>query len=127
MGNNVGGIFGAICTTLGVVLPSFIIILIVAFVLSKFLKNRFVKGALNGVRPIVLALILYTATIFTIRIMLYGGNALYSQQINFDIKALGVLLIATSVLFVYKKVYKKSLNTLLVLLLTGALGLIAYI
>ena len=126
VGNNVGGILGAICTTLGVVLPSFIIILIVAFVLSKFLKSKYVKGALAGVRPIVLALILYTAAILLIRILLFGGNALYSQQITFDTKALGILLITSGILVVYKLFNKKSLNTLLVLLLTAVLGLIVY-
>ena len=126
VGNNVGGILGAICTTLGVVLPSFIIILIVAFVLSKILKSKYVKGALAGVRPIVLALILYTAAILLTRILLFGGNALYSQQITFDTKALGILLITSGILVVYKLFNKKSLNTLLVLLLTAVLGLIVY-
>ena len=126
VGNKVGGVFGAICTTLGVVLPSFIIILIVAFVLSKFLKNRYVKGALNGVRPVILALILFTAFSFLFRTVLYGGNALFSQDIEFDRKALCLLLVVSGLLVVYKNVNKKSLNTLSVLLLTAVLGLIIY-
>ena len=53
VGNKVGGVLGSVCTTLVVVLPSFIIILLVAFVLSKFINNKYVKGALNGVRPVI--------------------------------------------------------------------------
>ena len=126
VGSRVGGVLGSICTTLGVVLPSFIIILIVAFVLSKFLKNRYVQGALTGVRPIVLALILFTAFSFLFRTILYGGNQLFSQDIEFDRKSLTLLLVVAGFLFVYKKVNKKSLNTLSVLLLTAVLGLIIF-
>src|SRR5574344_2034731 len=66
VGSQTGGIFGAICATLGVILPSFIIILIIAVLISRFMKNRFVRGALSGVRPIVLGLIFGTAIVFLI-------------------------------------------------------------
>lgn len=126
VGNKVGGVLGSVCTTLGVVLPSFIIILIVAFILSKFLKSKYVRGALNGVRPVVLALILFTAFSFLFRTVLYGGNALFSQEIDFDRKSLVLLLLMSGLLFVYKKANKKSLNTLSVLFITAVLGLIIF-
>jgi len=52
-----GSIFGSICATLGTVLPSFIIILIVARFFEKFKENKFVKGAMTGLRPTVVGLI----------------------------------------------------------------------
>ena len=52
-----GGFLGGICATLGVVLPSFIIILIVAKCYEKFKANRFVKGAMTGLKPAVIGLI----------------------------------------------------------------------
>ena len=57
VGSETAGIFGSICATLGVILPSFIIILIVAYIMNKFLNNKYVRGALDGVRPVILALI----------------------------------------------------------------------
>ena len=71
VGSQTAGILGAICSTIGVILPSFIIIILVSIILSKFLKNRFVKGALNGVKPVIIALILSTAIIFLTKIMLF--------------------------------------------------------
>lgn len=53
----VGSVLGSICATLGVVLPSFIIILIVARIFEAFKTNRFVKGAMTGLRPAVVGLI----------------------------------------------------------------------
>lgn len=52
-----GGFGGACCATLGVVLPSFLVILAVAKFFAAFQRNRLVKGALNGLRPAVIGLI----------------------------------------------------------------------
>ena len=52
-----GSIFGSFCATLGTVLPSFIIILLVAKFFEKFKENKYVKGAMTGLRPTVVGLI----------------------------------------------------------------------
>lgn len=52
-----GSLFGAACATLGVVLPSFIVILIVAKCYDKFKENRIVKGCMSGLKPAVVGLI----------------------------------------------------------------------
>lgn len=57
IGMKLGGILGALCTTLGVVLPSFIIILIVANFFRKFKENKYIKGIMDGLRPAAIGLI----------------------------------------------------------------------
>lgn len=57
VGTRMGGIFGAFCATLGVVLPSFVIILIVAKCFQKFKNSRVVSGCMSGLRPAVVGLI----------------------------------------------------------------------
>jgi len=52
-----GSIFGSACATLGVVLPSFIVILIVAKFYEKYKQSRIVKGCMNGLKPAVVGLI----------------------------------------------------------------------
>ena len=56
-GSVLAGIFGAFCATLGVVLPSFIIILIVAKCYDRFKESKLVKGAMTGLKPAVVGLI----------------------------------------------------------------------
>ena len=51
------GVLGAACATLGVVLPSFLVILIVAKCYEKFKENRIVKGCMSGLKPAVVGLI----------------------------------------------------------------------
>ena len=48
---------GAICTTLGTALPSFLIILTIAMFFSQFKDNPFVAAMFRGIRPAVVALI----------------------------------------------------------------------
>lgn len=48
---------GAICTTLGVALPSFAIILLIAMFFHRFQDNAVVASMFNGIRPAVVALI----------------------------------------------------------------------
>ncbi|MBQ1258777.1 MAG: chromate transporter [Clostridia bacterium] len=57
VGYKVCGFFGALVSTLGVVLPSFTIILIIASVLREFQNYKAVKYAFFGIRAGVLALI----------------------------------------------------------------------
>lgn len=57
VGSIVAGLPGAISATLGVVLPSFLIILIVACVFEKFKKSGFIKGMMLGLHPAVVGLI----------------------------------------------------------------------
>ena len=52
-----GSIFGSACATLGVVLPSFIIILIVARFYEKYKQSKIVKGCMSGLKPAVVGLI----------------------------------------------------------------------
>ena len=57
VGYRVGGVLGSAFATLGVVLPSFIIISIIAFVLQEFQSLMVVQYAFFGIRAGVLALI----------------------------------------------------------------------
>ena len=60
VGDQYGGlmpVLGSFCATLGVVLPSFIVILIVAKCYDKFRNSRVVKGCMSGLKPAVVGLI----------------------------------------------------------------------
>ena len=58
VGYQVCGTFGAFCATLGVVLPSFLVIYVISFVLRRFSQLLVVQYAFNGIRAGVLALLL---------------------------------------------------------------------
>lgn len=57
IGYRTGGVFGSLIATLGLILPSIIIILIVAAFLQKFRTNKTVDAVFQGIRPASLGLI----------------------------------------------------------------------
>ena len=71
IGASQGGVPGALCATLGVVLPSFFIILLIAALIHDLLKYAGVEAFLSGVRPYVVALILSTA--FTMGLLCWAS------------------------------------------------------
>ena len=126
VGSQTAGIFGAVCSTIGVVLPSLIIIILVAIILSKFLKNRFVQGALNGVKPVIIGLITATAIIFFVKMALFAGNPIFSQTVVFNRAGVALLIVLASFAFIYKIGQKKSLNPILLLFLSAVLGIVLF-
>ena len=61
VGYKVAKFWGAVSSTLGVVLPSFLIIWAVASVFFSFQNNQIVQAAFKGLRPAVLGLIVVAA------------------------------------------------------------------
>ena len=124
VGSSQAGILGAIAATLGVVLPSFIIILIIASIMHNLLKFAGVKAFLSGVRPVVVGLI--TGTAITLILTVVFSLERVGDVLSFDWKALVIFLIIASTHIVYKKVKNKSLSPILLIILSAILGLVFY-
>ncbi len=58
VGYKVNGVLGAIVATVGVVLPSLVLVTIIAALFYKFRDNRYVQAILKGLKPAVVALII---------------------------------------------------------------------
>lgn len=125
VGSSQGGFFGSLCAVLGVVLPSFIIILLLATILRKFAKNKYYLGAIEGVKPIIISLIASTVILLIVKTIFFNGQSLTSQ-FNFDRKVLAIFLMLLAFNFIYKKVIKKPLKPIPLLLLSALLGIVAY-
>lgn len=106
------GILGALCATLGVVLPSFVIILIVAQCMKKFQKSRLVSGAMSGLRPTVVGLI--GAALLSVGHTVLGAFAV--QTAGFWIT---VMIFILAFVLIFKKVHP-----ILIILGSGILGII---
>lgn len=91
IGSSQGGFWGALCATLGVVLPSFVIILLVASVLQNLMKYAGVNAFLGGVRPCVVAMILATAVNMALSTL--AGFAADKAGIAPDLRSIVVFLL----------------------------------
>ena len=124
VGSSQGGILGAFLATLGVVLPSFVIILLIASVFTKLLKYAGVKAVLGGIRPAIIALILGTAATMFLSIIL-GIKRIENTPV-FDFKALAVFAVITVISLTYRKLKKKAFSPILLILISGMLGILLY-
>ena len=124
VGSNEAGILGSICATLGVVLPSFIIILIISALLKNFLKYKGVKAFLSGVRPCVVSLILGTAITLFLSILLGVGGGDF--KVNIDVLGIIIFAIVVAISIIYKKIKGKKPSPILMIAISACLGMILY-
>lgn len=103
VGSQLGGILGAFCATLGVVLPSFIIILIVAKIYDAFKKSNIVKGVMSGLKPAVVGLIGAAALSIAASVLFPSGLKLDVLSSTAFYTSLIIFLIAAVMAF--KKVH----------------------
>ncbi|MEE1280073.1 MAG: chromate transporter [Oscillospiraceae bacterium] len=121
VGSELGGLFGSFCATLGVVLPSFIVILIVARCYEKFKESRYVKGALNGLRPAAIGLI-GSAVLTTALEIFFPAGFSNILGIVLSIEFISSLLIFALALFL---ILKKKKHPIIIILISAALGIAA--
>lgn len=151
IGSSQGGILGSFFATIGVVMPSFFIILLIAALLKNFMKYAGVQAFLSGIRPCVVAMILSTAvtmglgTLFSVRSVDDIGSLLNlglpSEAVSSYSSATGSLSSGTVVpdykgifIFVFlivlhvlwKHFRKKTISPILMLLLSAGLGMVVY-
>ena len=124
VGSSQGGILGSLCATLGVVLPSFIIILIIAAAISGLMKFAGVKAFLGGIRPCVIGLILATA--FTMFFTVVLGSSTIDAGMSLDVRALIIFVVLIAIALVSKHIFKKKISPIIMILISAGLGMLAY-
>ena len=124
VGADQGGVLGSLLATLGVILPSFIIILIIAALISNLLKYAGVKAFLGGIRPCVVGLILSTA-------ITIGANTLFKfskigDLPNIDVGGILIFAIICGMAALFKLVLKKRPSPILMIVISAGLGMLVY-
>lgn len=124
VGSTQGGILGSICATLGIVLPSFIIILLISALIKNFLKYKGVQAFLGGVRPCVVALICGTAVTMFLSTLL--GISTINSIITPDYIGLGIFAFLVVLGFVYKKIKGKKPSPIILIVISAIMGMAIY-
>lgn len=118
---------GSALATFGVVLPAFLIMLLVAWFLTRFMNNVWVQGMLDGIKPVAVALIL-SAGIIIMGDVLFprfyeGGSHIPHMEAR-----LGPLLVFALVAinaFLMKKAFHRKIGPIWILVMGAAIGLMA--
>lgn len=124
VGSEQAGILGSAAATLGVVLPSFIIILVISALLKNFLKYKGVGAFLSGVRPCVVSLILGTAITLFLSVLLGIGAGDF--ELNVDFIGIVIFALVVGISLIYKKKKGKRPSPILMIAISACLGMILY-
>lgn len=125
VGSTQAGVLGSAFATLGVVLPSFIIILLISAVAKNFMQLEPVQAALRGVRPCVVALILGTAITLGIS-TLFGFKNVIDGGFAPDLMGIIIFGVVAVSAFLIKKLSGKKPSPIILILISAALGMILY-
>lgn len=121
-GMKVLGLGGAIACTLGVILPSFIITMIVAKFFFRFQKLKVVNAFLKGIRPTVVALIA-SAIVTVSLITLFKVNDINEIILGFqNLELFSIIILAISLLLLLWK----KLHPIIVICIAGISGVLFY-
>lgn len=96
---------GAFAATLGVAIPSFVMVMAVSYFVEKFKQSKIVQGALSGVRPVTVGLVA-SAGYFMLR-------GVFSEL---SVVSLGILIGAIVIAGRWK------VNTFLLIIAAGVIG-----
>lgn len=121
IGSTQGGILGSISATLGVVLPSFIIILLIAICLKKFVKNKHFKNFIKGVKPVIVSLILFAGITLLIKCI---GIDIDTFEININFISIIIFVLITIIYVAVLKIFKRKVSSIQIILISGILGII---
>ena len=124
VGSTQGGILGSALATLGVVLPSFMIILIIAALIRNLLKYKGVQAFLGGIRPCVVGLILATALTMLMSTLFAFKNV--DSAVIPDVRGLIIFSVIAAIAVISKKIRKKPLSPILLILISAGLGVLTY-
>lgn len=124
IGSSQAGFLGAVVATVGVVLPAFLIILLIAALLGNLLRYRGVEAFLSGVRPTVVGLILGTALLLGLSACLSLGSLRGTVSVTPDPAVLLILFCLVAFDGASRAWRRRALSPILLILLSAILGML---
>lgn len=126
IGSNQAGFWGSLVATVGIVLPAFCIILIIATVFKNFAKNKYVKAAFDGITPVIWGLIISTGLLLIVQ-CLYANYNNFEVKGEFNFHALIIFAVVGVTMIIYRVVKKKSMPPIATILVSAAAGMFYFI
>lgn len=117
-------ILGAICATFGVVLPSLVIITLIALAFSNFIKKPAVQSVFVFVRSTVTGLLIAVFVGFVLSTLLGISSVLSHEPVQFDV--IGTCLFALLFGLSLIKIKGKTLQPIWLIIIAAVIGTLCY-
>lgn len=117
-------ILGAICATFGVVLPSLVIITLIALAFSNFIKKPAVQSVFVYVRSTVTGLLIAVFAGFVLSTLLGVSSVLSHEPVQFDV--IGTCLFALLFGLSLIRIKGKTLQPIWLIIISAVIGTLCY-
>ena len=117
-------ILGAICATFGVVLPSLVIITLIALAFSNFIKKPAVQSVFVYVRSTVTGLLIAVFVGFVLSTLLGVSSVLSHEPVQFDV--IGTCLFALLFGLSLIRIKGKTLQPIWLIIISAVIGTLCY-
>lgn len=122
-----GAILGSVVATFAVVLPSLIIIIVVTALLQKFKSSKIVNGALVGIRPVVVGLVLAAVVSVGCKVVLPNLQLTAINKEGFSqFNWISLIIIAAFLPLSQIKIKKKKIHPIFLILASAVVGIIVF-
>lgn len=120
VGLGYGGLLGGIIATLGVSIPSYLVVIIAMHFLDKWRENQIMQGMISGIRPATVGLI-GTAAIFIAETVLIDNGFLFSKLFKNPMKYVNIVPVIMCVITIILT-GKMKVNPMIVILIMAVAG-----
>lgn len=121
IGSEQAGFLGALLATAGVILPSFIMILIIVSLMENLIKNQYVQAALRGIKPCFIGIVLAMGMYMVVSNLFFTVGP---KIVDWRVVLITAVLLALSC--GYQKMKNKDISPILLILLSAGMGIAAY-
>ena len=120
IGSDQAGFFGSLAATIGVVLPAYLVILLIAGILKTAIKHPIVQAVLQGLKPCVVGIVVATGLYMML------GNVLPLSGGSFDIRSIAITGILGGLILLVPRLTKKKLSPIALICISALLGILFY-
>ncbi|MEX2459851.1 MAG: chromate transporter [Paenibacillaceae bacterium] len=115
VGYHTVGIVGSVVATVGIILPSLIVIVLISVIFNKLYEHKTVQAVFYGLRPVIVALIFFAA------IRLAFANPMLHGGISKNTWIAGLIFLAA-----FTGLIRYKMHPLVIILLAGLVGIAVY-
>jgi chromate transporter len=124
VGASQGGILGAMLATFAITLPAYLLILLISMYARNLIEKKPAQALIGGIKPAVMGLIIATSITLCLSVV-FNIDAIGST-FSLDIFALLILAVVIITSVVYKKLKKQPISPIILIIISGILGIICY-
>lgn len=121
IGSEQAGLWGALVATVGVVLPSFVIVLVIVALMRSLMKNRCVQAVLQAIKPCFIGIVLSMGIY-----MVVGNLFLASGAGSADGRVALITAALLALSYAHQKIWHKDMAPIALILLSAGMGIVAY-